>query len=306
MDDTQVELHFSGLLRMDEEKSPATACIETLSEVVSQSQATTLAGLDSDLKKAIGVIQSTDYSATSVSSASELFLRFISLAALDKPDQDFSECRKVLVERGQVFLKRVAGSRERIAQISGTFIRDGSVILTHSHSRVVFQALKYAAFEKDKGIHVYVTESGPDFSGRLMHKKLIDAGISSTLIIDAAVGYIMEQINVVLLGAEGVVETGGIINKIGTLTLGVCAKANHKPVYVLAESVKFVKEFPLNQRDVPDRFKYPASVLKSGRNLEEEHPLVDYTPPSYIDLLFTDLGILTPAAVSDELIKLYL
>jgi len=306
MDDTKVELHFSGLLRMDEEKSPATACIETLLEVVNQNQAMTLAGLDSDLKKAIQVIQSTDYSATSVSSASELFLRFISLAALDKPDQDFSEVRKVLLERGQVFLKRVSGSRQRIAQLSGTFIRDGSVILTHSHSRVVFQALKYAAIEKSKHIHVYVTESGPDLSGRLMHKKLTEANIPCTLIVDAAIGYIMERVNVVMVGAEGVVETGGIINKIGTLTLGVCAKAAHKPVYVLAESVKFVKEFPLNQRDVPERFKYPASILKSDRNLEEEHPLVDYTPPSYISLLFTDLGILTPAAVSDELIKLYL
>lgn len=36
------------------------------------------------------------------------------------------------------------------------------------------------------------------------------------------------------------------------------------------------------------------------------HPMVDYTPPSYITLLFTDLGVLTPSAVSDELIKLYL
>ena len=32
---------------------------------------------------------------------------------------------------------------------------------------------------------------------------------------------------------------------------------------------------------------------------------IDYTPPSYITLLFTDLGVLTPSAVSDELIKLY-
>ena len=34
-------------------------------------------------------------------------------------------------------------------------------------------------------------------------------------------------------------------------------------------------------------------------------PLVDFTPSKYITLLFTDLGVLTPAAVSDELIKLY-
>ena len=35
------------------------------------------------------------------------------------------------------------------------------------------------------------------------------------------------------------------------------------------------------------------------------NPSCDYTPANYISLLFTDLGILTPAAVSDELIKLY-
>ena len=29
-------------------------------------------------------------------------------------------------------------------------------------------------------------------------------------------------------------------------------------------------------------------------------------PAEYISLLFTDLGVLTPAAVSDELIQLYL
>jgi len=33
--------------------------------------------------------------------------------------------------------------------------------------------------------------------------------------------------------------------------------------------------------------------------------LIDFTPAEYITLLFTDLGVLTPAAVSDELIRLY-
>jgi len=36
----------------------------------------------------------------------------------------------------------------------------------------------------------------------------------------------------------------------------------------------------------------------------KKHPLIDYTPPEYLTLLFTDIGILTPTAVSDELIKL--
>ena len=38
----------------------------------------------------------------------------------------------------------------------------------------------------------------------------------------------------------------------------------------------------------------------------DDHPHIDYTPPQYITLLLTDLGVLTPSAVSDELIKLYM
>lgn len=36
-----------------------------------------------------------------------------------------------------------------------------------------------------------------------------------------------------------------------------------------------------------------------------ELPSIDFTPASLITLLFTDLGVFTPAAVSDELIRLY-
>lgn len=40
------------------------------------------------------------------------------------------------------------------------------------------------------------------------------------------------------------------------------------------------------------------------KDLDRKHPLIDYTPAEYLTLLFTDIGILTPTAVSDELIKL--
>ena len=45
---------------------------------------------------------------------------------------------------------------------------------------------------------------------------------------------------------------------------------------------------------------------KSVDSGPDSHPYIDYTPPQYITLLFTDLGVLTPSAVSDELIKLYM
>jgi translation initiation factor eIF-2B subunit alpha len=43
-----------------------------------------------------------------------------------------------------------------------------------------------------------------------------------------------------------------------------------------------------------------------SKDLRLEHPLIDYTQPALVTLLFTDIGILTPSAVSDELVKLYL
>lgn len=91
------------------------------------------------------------------------------------------------------------------------------------------------------------------------------------------------------------------------------AKAANKPFYAVVESYKFVRVFPLNQYDLPSTASCNV-LLKGSRGiedvageegLEEGHPSIDYTPPSYITLLFTDIGVLTPSGVSDELIKLY-
>lgn len=47
-----------------------------------------------------------------------------------------------------------------------------------------------------------------------MCKDLEAEGIPCTLIMDSAVGYIMEQVSFIMTGAEGVVESGGIVNKV--------------------------------------------------------------------------------------------
>lgn len=39
----------------------------------------------------------------------------------------------------------------------------------------------------------------------------------------------------VFVGAEGVVENGGVVNKIGTFQIALVAKALSKPVYAVAE-----------------------------------------------------------------------
>jgi len=42
----------------------------------------------------------------------------------------------------------------------------------------------------------------------------------------------------VLVGAEGVVENGGVINKLGTYQAAVSAHCHNTPFYVAAESYK--------------------------------------------------------------------
>lgn len=47
-----------------------------------------------------------------------------------------------------------------------------------------------------------------------MYNCLKKLNIPCTLILDSAVGYIMERVDMVMVGAECVVESGGIINKV--------------------------------------------------------------------------------------------
>uniref|UniRef100_A0A3Q3K1U1 Translation initiation factor eIF2B subunit alpha n=1 Tax=Monopterus albus TaxID=43700 RepID=A0A3Q3K1U1_MONAL len=288
-------------MRKDPDMASAVAAIRTLLAFLKRDNGETILGLRESLKWATGCLMEED-SSVAVSSGGELFLRFISLTSLEH--QDLSRCKKVMEERGEFFLKKISMSRSKVAKLCHTFIKDGAKILTHSYSRVVLRVLEKAAGDK-KRFSVYVTESQPDSAGS-MAEALRKLNVPVTVVLDAAVGYVLEKVDLVIVGAEGVVESGGIINKIGTYQMAVCSKAHNKPFYVVAESFKFVRLYPLNQRDVPDKFKYKADTLKTVQNLSEEHPIIDYTPPSLITLLFTDLGVLTPSAVSDELIKLYL
>ncbi|KAK7895491.1 hypothetical protein WMY93_020816 [Mugilogobius chulae] len=131
--------------------------------------------------------------------------------------------------------------------------------------KVVLRVLEKAAAEK-KRFSVYVTESQPDAAGLQMAEALRKLNVPVTVVLDAAVGYVLEKVDLVIVGAEGVVESGGIINKIGTYQMALCSKAHNKPFYVVAESFKFVRLYPLNQQDVPDKFKYKADTLKSIKN----------------------------------------
>lgn len=301
MQTSEVKSKFESILNKQEDVSTGIAAIMTLMEVLKHYNSITIQGLIEELKVAMEAMKDTNYSAAAITSGCELFRRFITLGTMDY--HTFDECKEIMLKRGNLFLKKLKEAKGKVMKLGSQFIIDGSKILTHSRSRVVLHTLREAA-KQNRYFEVFVTKSQPDDSGIRMCKDLKELNIPCTLILDSAIGYVMEEVDFVMVGAEAVVESGGIVNKIGSYTMAVCAKAMNKPFYVLAESFKFSRVFPLNQSDLPDEYKYSPEMRK--RDLSKEHPLVDYTPPALITLLFTDLGILTPSAVSDELIKLYL
>lgn len=93
------------------------------------------------------------------------------------------------------------------------FIQDNTTVMIHSYSRVVMMLLLKAA-ALNRRFRVLVTEARPTSRGYQAAQNLRKNGIPTTVILDAAVGHYIEKVDMVLVGAEGVVENGGIINQV--------------------------------------------------------------------------------------------
>lgn len=206
-------------------------------------------GLQVELRKAGDEIQRIRPTSISLAAGCQLFGRHVTRTSLDC---SFDECKRRLIERGDGFAALSLSARRMIASLSDGFIRDGQVILVHGHSRVVNLALLYAN-SQGKRISVIIPESRPSCMGYLTAKELRAGGIPVTIICDTAIAHRIAAVDMVLTGAEGVVESGGVVNGIGSYQVAICAKALNKPFYVLAESYKFARLFPLSQDDLPER-----------------------------------------------------
>lgn len=301
---SEVVSEFLELLGKNPDMAVAVAAIKALASVVRKSQAQTIMGLEKELSEAAQALTSCSVTAISLKAGCELFMCYVTRTSfLESEDLGMAKAR--LIERSEAFADISLQAREKIARLAQKLIYDGCTILVHGYSRVVVMLLKRAAAT---GMHfnVYCTEGRPDSTGITAARVLKDLSIPVTVILDSAAAFILERCSMVLVGAEGVVENGGIINKLGTYQIALAAKALKKHVYVAAESYKFARLYPLNQRDLPMESKPVDFGPLLPPQVKINNPSRDYTPPEYLSLLITDLGILTPSAVSDELIQLYL
>ena len=235
------------------------AAIKALLGVVERSNATTMMELQDELKQAREIVmqdflkrqQEPWMHSSSVSSSSssspgcgssggrsgarnmialasgcDLFLKYATRTFLEHGD--FVASRNQVVERGQRFAGISLAARDRIAHIGADFIQEGQTVLTHGWSRVVASILLKAA--ETKHFDIIFLEGRPDAAGAKAARAYAshESKIPTTVVLDSAMGYVMESVDVVLVGAEAVVENGGFVNKMGTYALATCAKGKKR------------------------------------------------------------------------------
>ncbi|KAH7107842.1 nagb/rpia/CoA transferase-like protein [Auriculariales sp. MPI-PUGE-AT-0066] len=241
-----------------------------------------------------------NFSNIGVACGCNLFTRFV--AQYPQSSKPFKDYTRELAQAARDYVQLASKThRAKIARLALPFVQDDFVILCHSYSRVVMEALLLIA--QHKRISVLVTDGQPTALGQRTRSELTAAGIPCTLILDSAVAYFIDRVDVCMVGSEAVVESGGLINAVGSYQMALVAKSANKPFYALAESYKFHRLFPLSQSDVS------ASALSASVNPAREPthiaPTVDYTKPELISMVFSDVGVLTPDGVSQYLVSMF-
>ena len=89
-----------------------------------------------------------------------------------------------------------------------------------------------------------VTETTPSYLGHDTARELAEAGISVTLISDAAVFALMSRVNKVIIGVHSVMAHGGAIGYSGTAGICMAAKSHSVPVLVIAGIFKLSTLYP--------------------------------------------------------------
>ena len=195
---------------------------------------------------------------------------------------------------------------------------DNDTIMTHCNAGALATvgygtALGVIRATKDSGknIKVIATETRPIQQGsRLTAFELKHDGIDVTVIPDTAVGYTMANglVNKIVVGADRVLRTGHVFNKIGTYQVALIAKQHDIPFYVAAPLSTF--DLESDPKDVTIEQRDPSEVTRVGdKNTAPDgvnviNPAFDMTPPELISGIITEKSI-AKAPFEDSIKKLF-
>jgi translation initiation factor eIF-2B subunit delta len=204
------------------------------------------------------------------------------------PLENLSEAREFAVKKAQVLSDTSEMAGKRITQQISPQVVPGSVIFIHSFSTTVMQVLESLEGSEFK---VIMTESRPGIEGRRMARALSELKVPTTYITEAQIGNFMRFADLVLLGADSVLQDGSVVNKSGTYLVALAARESEVPVWVAAESFKqsssHADEVELEEMD-GDELQLPSIDFVRPRNV-----YFDITPAKLIDTWVDEQGYRT-------------
>ena len=207
------------------------------------------------------------------------------------------EARNGVINRAEKFIHSSLHAVENIAQFGARHIRDGDTLLTHCNSEAALGCI-IEAHRSGKEIEVFATEVRPRYQGHITIRTLNDAGIKTYLIVDSAVRSFINDVDLVIVGADAVTVNGAVVNKIGTAQVAHTAHEARVNVLVAAETYKFAPRTIFGELiQIEERAGNEVLADEIARTLPHvtvRNPSFDVTPAEYIDLIVTEAGAIPP------------
>ena len=187
-----------------------------------------------------------------------------------------------------------------------SLVPDSARILTHCNAGALATAgygtalgVIRAAAEQGKRIAVLADETRPFLQGaRLTAWELVKDGIDTTVITDnmAAAMMRLQEVDLVVVGADRIAANGDVANKIGTYGVAVLAKEHGIPFYVAAPISTVDLGTPDGSRiPIEERSDREVTHVGTTRLTPEgariRNPAFDVTPSRYVTAIITERGI---------------
>ena len=216
-----------------------------------------------------------------------------------------SSLRDELKQEADAIFREELEAAHKIGQLGSKLIEDGDTVLTHCNAGSLATAgygtslaVIRSAVEEGKNVSVIATETRPLLQGsRLTAFELLRDKIPVRVICDSAAAQLMAQgvVDKVVVGADRILSTGHVTNKIGTLPIALGAKFYGVPFYVAAPVSTLDLATDVSQVVIEERDQKEVLLIGGKRFAPRDvgalNPAFDITPPELVTGIVTDRGM---------------
>ena len=267
-----------------------------------QSKAKTKEELLSDLKKAQKILFMTRPTAVNLVWGLEQIMK------VAKENDSVDEIKESIIDKAKQMADEDIKINQEMGKHGSQLFKNNDSVMTHCNAGALATVgygtalgVIRATKESGKNVKVIATETRPVQQGsRLTAFELKHDGIDVTIIPDTAVGYTMANnlVNRVVVGADRILRTGHVYNKIGTYQVATMAKQHNIPFYVAAPLSTF--DLKSNTDDVIIEQRNASEVTGIGDkktapdDISVINPAFDLTTPDLISGIITEKGVIKP------------